>query len=501
MHQGGSSIRGRSWPEKANIAVLRVLQSIFRHGPRLAKSSYGTHIPSGWLGQRVTRRQEHPLRQNKLILPAYADSFRCIGSACEDTCCQGWVIPVDRAANDKFRILSPSPLRSLIEGNILRTPGDDGSKAGTFATFRMTASNACPLLAEDHLCRIHTELGEALLPHACATYPRIVYSIGDVEEKALALSCPEAARLVLLNPDLFDLSSPGITETVRSQPEEPDTAESVGSIQPWFTLIRESVLALVLNRSFPLWQRLFLLGAFCQRLDSIVQGQKCSVPAFLRDFEASVASIQPNAMESLPADLSQQLDVVLRLAGMLLQSSNIHARFVACIQAFTTGIGNGPGATLESLTAHYALAHDRSYAPFFDRQPHILENYLVNTILRSQFPIGREEMRTGASPSMMRQHILLTAQFALMKGFLIGVAGFHGETFCTDHVVHTVQSVSKHFEHHSEFLNQAYALLVESRMNDDRGIAILLRNDHPASKPEEPVSSLPSRLCSTVGAR
>jgi lysine-N-methylase len=403
------------------------------------------------------------------------------------------MIPVDQAANDKFRILPPSPLRTLIDANILRTPRSDGSsKPATFATFQMTASKACPLLSEDSLCRIQTEFGEAFLPHACATYPRIISSIGDIEEKALALSCPEAARLVLLNPDLFNPSNPAITEPLCSQPQEGDTAEGTGSLQPWFRFIRESVLGLVLNRTFPLWQRLFLLGVFCRRLDSIVEGQlKCSIPAFLRDFEVAVASgILPNAMETLPADLSQQLDVVLRLAGMLLHSSNVHARFVECIQAFTAGIGNGPCATFESLTANYALAHDRGYKPFFNRQPHILENYLINTILRCQFPFGREGMRTGASPSMTREHALLTAQFVLMKGFLIGVAGFHGETFCTDHVVHTVQSVSKHFEHHTEFLNQAHALLAESQMNGERGFAILLRNDRPVSKPGETVSNL-----------
>jgi lysine-N-methylase len=77
---------------------------------------------------------------------------------------------------------------------------------------------------------------------------------------------------------------------------------------------------------------------------------------------------------------------------------------------------------------------------------------------------------------MAREHALLTAQFALMKGLLIGVAGCHREAFSTDHVVHTVQSASRHFEHHPDFLNQAYALLVESQMDGARGLAILLRN-------------------------
>jgi len=95
-------------------------------------------------------------------------------------------------------------------------------------------------------------------------------------------------------------------------------------------------------------------------------------------------------MQALPVNRSAQLDVVLRLAGMLLHRSNIRPRFIQCVNAFTAGIGNGPGATLESLTASYTVAHDRYYAPFFDRHPYILENYLFNTILRCRFPFGPE---------------------------------------------------------------------------------------------------------------
>jgi lysine-N-methylase len=177
-------------------------------------------------------------------------------------------------------------------------------------------------------------------------------------------------------------------------------------------------------------------------------------------------------------------------------------RFFDCIQAFTTGIGNGPSATLETLTAQYTLAHDHYYEPFFARHPHILENYLINTVLRCQFPFGSEGMKEGAHPSMTREFAQLTAQFALMKGLLIGVAGFHREEFSTEQVVHTVQAASKHFDHHPEFLKLAFELLVESGMDGARGMAILLRNAEPiVSKPAsrtKQVPTPPARVGSTV---
>ena len=58
--------------------------------------------------------------KNEPSIPlTYADTFRCIGPACEDTCCQGWSVPVDRAAWDKYQNLPESPLRVLINASVL----------------------------------------------------------------------------------------------------------------------------------------------------------------------------------------------------------------------------------------------------------------------------------------------------------------------------------------------------------------------------------------------
>jgi len=481
------------------------------------------------------------------LLPAqsiraeYANRFHCIGPDCEDTCCQIWNVPIDQATYEKYQKLPSSPLRTLLDASVLLLPVNSDAAAtaqsnlfAPFAQIRMNDARQCPLFTAERLCRIQTELGEGLLSHACATYPRIAHSAGGVEEKALALSCPEAARLVLLSPDLLspDPLNPGLPAALdrravdqrASEDESPvdlpglpaatqvltgrslpllETGASPHLLSAAFWPIRESVLALVQNRAYPLWQRMFLLGAFCRQLDrrfdSIVQGKlQPTVAEFLFDFEATVAAgTLRTAMNFLPLNRLAQLEMVLQLAGLLLHRSNVTPRFVECVQAFTAGIGNGPGATLESLTAQYSLAHDLSYEPFFRRHPHIMENYLINTIIRCQFPFGREGMKAEVpvgqeSPGCAfasREFALLTVQFALMKGLLIGVAGFHGEAFSEAHVVHTVQAAAKHFEHHPEFLNLAHDLLVKSRMSGVRGMAILLRNARPGAVSDESDSS------------
>jgi lysine-N-methylase len=409
--------------------------------------------------------------------PVYSDGFRCIGPACEDSCCEEWTVHVDQATYEKYQAIQAGSLRTIVDESILRMPVGEkapGSTAPAFAQIRMNAAHKCPLLSAHGLCQMQIEHGHDYLSHACATYPRVLSTIDSIPEVALSLSCPEAARLVLLNSQLPTGAGPDEAPFINNS----NAAES----NPWllhFWPIRDFALALVKNRAYPLWQRLFLLGVFGRKLDAIAVGDlREKVPQILASFVAGVASQNLQAsMETLPVDHAQQLDVVLRLAGMMLHRSYIRPRFIECIQAFTQGIGNGPGATLESLTAAYSSAHDRYFAPFFQKHPHILENLLINTVFRCRFPFGNEWALKGAAPSMNREVALLTAQFALMKGLLIGVAGYHREQLCADHVVHTVQAASKHFEHHAEFLTQAHTLLVESRMDGAQGLTILLRNE------------------------
>jgi lysine-N-methylase len=440
---------------------------------------------------------------------------------------------VDQQTYEKYRQLPPGPLRSLIDVTVIGpAPDTEAPPVATFAKIQMSDGNRCPMLLQNGLCRIQSEVGESFLSHVCATYPRTLHFIDRVPEKSLSLSCPEAARLVLLDPELFaaDLSQQDEEETGRlsqnsagefspdggavpaapvmadqgpSEGEKPavpanHSSRTTGTplLLSNFWAIRATVLSLVRNRDNPLWQRLFLLGILCRRLDAIAKGElHRGVSEFLRDFEATVATgALKVAMEALPLDRTSQLDVVLRLAGSMLHRSNVRPRFVECIHAFTAGIGNGPGSTIESLTAHYAYAHDRFYAPFMDRNPHILENYLVNTILRCNFPFGKEARQQATEFSMAREFALLTAQFALMKGLLIGVAGFHGERFGAVEVVHTFQAAAKHFEHHPEFLKQAHALLVESQMDGARGLGILLRNTEPVGpRPTAPEVQVPAQ--------
>ncbi len=59
---------------------------------------------------------------------------------------------------------------------------------------------ACPFLSEGW-CAIQKKLGEEYLSIMCSAYPRVMNIVDDVLQRSLDLSCPEAARIVLLDPN------------------------------------------------------------------------------------------------------------------------------------------------------------------------------------------------------------------------------------------------------------------------------------------------------------
>ena len=135
--------------------------------------------------------------------PAYYDRFRCLASQCPDSCCQQWSVQVDEDALALYRSL-PGPLGERLRSVLTLEDGD---------TVFAVENGRCPMWRDDGLCRIQAELGEQALCRVCREFPRIRHDFGDFAELQLELSCPEAARLILLSPP-----EPRLTR------EEPDAA-------------------------------------------------------------------------------------------------------------------------------------------------------------------------------------------------------------------------------------------------------------------------------------
>lgn len=421
-------------------------------------------------GQEI-RRQRRAMRETPVIVPEYEPRFRCIGPACEDTCCHGWDLLVDRRSYEKYRSLPPGPLKSLVESSLVRIAEAEATEH-QYAAFPLGPSRDCPMLTEGKLCGLQAACGESYLTRVCATFPRFIYSVNGIVQKPLMLACPEAARLVLLSKNLL----PRGRHARRARWD--DESRERRPLRDYFWPIRALSVQLIRNRRYALWQRLCLLGIFCRRLDALSRGEdERGFPELLADFSAAVDSGKLSApMERVAASPALQVEIVLQLLKIGAGSGKGSTRLRETLAMCDAGLGMGGGRSAADLVEAYQTARRDIYEPFFRARPHILENYLANEMFRWVFPFGEAFFDPSASVDLQAVFGRLAIQFGLVQGVLTCVAAARGGAFCVEDVVRTVQVISRQTEHQRHFGDASWVLLRERGLDNLAGYAALLRS-------------------------
>ncbi len=420
------------------------------------------------------------------IRPRYADSFRCIGPECEDTCCQGWSVFIDKPAYAKYQTIPDGPLRTIIKQHLECTGNASDFE---YAQVKLNSAGVCPFLSEDRLCAIQKEHGESYLSLTCSQYPRVRKTADGIEERTLLLSCPEAARLVLLDQQLVPLKENG--QSTGSRYHELSANNTTSSWQAstplsYFLPVRNFAVLLLQDRSYPLWQRVFLLNMFCKRMEALTDRQEWNrIPTLLSEHSGIIAGGSLRvALNAIPAQTLLQLGIVMTLIEER-ASSGKNQRFAECIEDFARGIGYQPGSTAIDLVQNYIDAYDGYYAPWLEKHGFMLENYLLNYVFGHLFPFGKGGHEQGLHAH--RESHLLCIQYALIKGLLVGMAGYYQSSFSSDHVVKLIQSFSKAVEHNAGLLLRIENFFEINGLKDTQGIAALLRDGLPYAPAQAPI--------------
>jgi lysine-N-methylase len=473
---------------------MTVVQNDFpnNRGPRLAAGA----LPA--LPAIASRLSIPPSKHHReYTRPTYAERFRCIGSACEDTCCEGWGVSIDQTTYDKYRsteFLKPH-LGTLIQLNTTNPTTSD------YARIPLTVQSACPFLDAERLCVIQKQLGQEMLSVTCATYPRAVSTNGGQAEHALNLSCPEAARLTLLDPDLLRNGGWRVTrrnhyaavlyDAVHPPPQPKDMSDNSHPSYETQLAIREFVLLLLTDRSYPLWQRLYLLGLFARRLQTLTSGADVAawsdanpeaVAQLLVDrAQVAIEFRLRSMMDKIEARPADRLQFVIELLRLRVSEPPVAARFLECIQVFELGLGCAKAKSEGEILEAYAEGDKKYYRPLMARHPHLLENYLINYVFKNSFPFGWRSKHTVPGSTKASdaesEYLLLCAHATLAETLLIGMAAHYRETFDLVHVVKLVQSLAKAIEHSKQFLDQITACVQTRNLNNPHGFALLLKQD------------------------
>ena len=398
--------------------------------------------------------------------------FKCIGSDCEDTCCAGWGITVDKDTYKKYSNYRGRELKSIMEKSVKRNrnqPTNDN-----YAKIQLDDQGSCPFLAEDKLCKIHGSLGEDYLSVTCSAYPREYNIVNRVVEKAAAVSCPEIARLALLNPNIMEfveVEESIISNTVYRRNIDFNDAKFKIMPQNYFWELRVFTLQVLQAREYQLWERLVIIGAFYQSIqDAIEQGNIQEIPELISEYTNGIeAGAFDQTLQDVPVNEYVQMELLKEIINRKVEKGVSSERFVECFNEFVRGLKPNEQTSYPQVIENYVAAYNQYYLPYMEKNNHILENYLANYVFKTMFPFSKYE-------DVFENYVTMVIHYALIKMHLIGLAGFHKESFSTDHVIKLIQSFGKAIEHNQTFIDDTMDFIKKNGLLNLSCMLLLIKN-------------------------
>lgn len=416
----------------------------------------------------------HQFKQ--IIEPEYFRNFYCEGSNCPDSCCIGWDVAIDLETYEKYQRCQDEILSPLFRKHVALNHKTIGTSQHIPHALVQMEQQVCPFLTDKKLCLIQKRWDEQALSLTCATYPRVLNAIDGGLERSLCISCPKAAKIILLQraPMQFQLTE--IDDLSREyRVTDVDDFDSAGRYR---NEIRNFAINLLQDRTYALWERLIILGVFCNRLEeSITQDNNENVLKLLDYFEMKIRGRDfCDAMRAYSTDLETQLQIVKILIEHRLKGAFVGGRFRDCVRDFYCGIGLENNASLEGVVSKYLTAHNTFYNSFMTENEYILENYLVNYAFKNIFPFGslRHDHVTNG---LYTEYVVMVIHYFMIKTLLIGMAGCYQKEFSYEHVVKLVQAYSKTFEHDFLFNEQAVTFIKAAGMYNTGGMSVLIKNE------------------------
>jgi len=189
-------------------------------------------------------------------IPDYYKEFECIADKCEDTCCAGWQIVIDKKSLNKYKNLS-SDYRKTVWKNINWLNG----------TFKQDKEKRCAFLNDCNLCELYLHEGEGSFCKTCHLYPRHIEEFEGVREISLSISCPEAARILMNKMD-----------KVQYLTYEKDGEEEYEDFDPFlFSMLedaRKEMLNILQNRDIPIGVRVVLVLGMAHDMQGRINRQE-----------------------------------------------------------------------------------------------------------------------------------------------------------------------------------------------------------------------------------
>lgn len=210
----------------------------------------------------------------RITKPVWDSEFRCLTSACPDTCCALWEIPVDEDSAARLRAMDGA-LGARLREALVQVEGE-----WQFAR----KDGRCVLLNAENLCELYAQCGEDSLCRTCHLHPRFVEQYGGRREVMAGLSCPAWIESYLRRTEPVAF--------VTEETDEPICDYTDIDAALFFRLLkaRETALAIAQTRTLSIRERLEQLLALGEELDG-AEGE-CRQQRVLPTYLAKLRSLE-----------------------------------------------------------------------------------------------------------------------------------------------------------------------------------------------------------------
>ena len=398
------------------------------------------------------------MKNIKMRYPIYLKEFKCIGGECEDSCCIGWDVDIDKFTFQQYESVSDSDMKNILKSNLIKNKRCQFDEID-FAKVKLGENKRCPFLKCDNYCVIHSNLGEEYLSNVCTSFPRVTNKIDGIYEMSLAVACPEAARILLLKKDGIEFSESDEDLGKHIVSSEVNTKLSEEAYLPveFLKEIRETSIKIMKNRKFSLDKRLYILGEFINALEDEYEYNYHNTLSFIREYDIGTVkdSYEENYMNYII-----QVDFFKKLLTMLRVEKDIDSnRFKEYSNEVKIGLNLDEENYLAKNAQMYIKAFEEYEKEFIEENTYIFENYIVNFIYSNLFPFcERESIFDSYIMYIYHKKNKETLDKALSK----------------EEVVRFIQCFSKVVEHHKTYLIDLLNYIKEHDFNNLEFVKTLL---------------------------
>lgn len=396
--------------------------------------------------------------------PKYLKEFECIGGKCEDSCCIGWDIDIDKTTFRQYYKVQDKEMKKMFQKNVhnneyCQSPDVDYGKV------KLKGDKRCPFLDEDNYCIIYSNLGEEYLSNVCTSFPRILNKIDGYYEMSLDVSCPEAARILLLKEEgiEFEESEETLGKHIISSEIDTKSKEFKDSHMKYLKEIRDLSIKIIKNRKFDLNKRLYILGEFINELEEELKYNYNNVPKFIKEYDIDSVN---DSYEKEEFSYLLQVDFfkkTMKYLNILNEVDSLY--FKECTKDVMSGF-NFEEDNIRKYSDLYIKAFEDYSEEFINKNSYIFENYLVNFMYNYMFPFSETQ-------SVFDGYIMLLMRYSFIRFYLVGRYLNNKEESKGD-VIKFIQVFSKSIGHHRNYLVNLLKYIKEKEFNNIEFVKIHL---------------------------